>query len=178
MQNLRAKQQSVRGLSFDKGRVEPTPEGFLRDTLVFRTGKLARTALRVAFSDPRMQAVYAAWLSAPAEPLAGGALSSPAQEPEYQTLMEAGIERGGTVVVQARKKPEEFVLTCEHPDFELVVCVAFAPRTARMHGFHVVVCSGKPKAALAWLDETTARLQRLVGAAGGDSELPPRDRMN
>ena len=140
---------------------EPDAAGFLRDTLAFRVGVLARAALRAAFSDATMQAVYAAWLSAPVpEPAPPGQ----GDAPEYQTLMEAGMEHGGSLVLQARKRPEEFVVSCEHEQFTIAACVAFAPRPTHMNGLHVVSCTGKPRAALAWLEQTAMQLQRLLGA--------------
>jgi hypothetical protein len=145
----------------------PNAEGFLRDTLVFRIGVLSRVALRAAFDDPTMQAVYAAWLSAPEAPAAESNATSepdPDVEPAYQTLMEAGIEQGGELVLQARKRAEEFVLTVRHENFSIVACVAFAPRTAHLNGLHVVTFTGKPRAALAWLEQTASQLQRMLGS--------------
>lgn len=142
------------------GDCHESADAMTRDTLVFRAGVLARTALSLAFGAPHMHAVYAAWLCSHGEPCAPGTAS-----PERQTLMEAGLERGGRLFVLARKRATEFVVMIEHEDFNATACVVYDPSTERVNGLHLVQFEGKALLALAWLEAAALEFGRRLDRA-------------
>jgi hypothetical protein len=149
----------------------PAADEMARDTLIFRAGILARIALGLAFRQPQMHAVYAAWLCAPVPKAAT------AERAECQTLLEAGLEHGGRVELRARKQPTEFVVSFEHGEFQAVVCVAYEPSSARVNALHLIHFTGQLPLALGWLDAAATELGKIPEPAAPAGRARPVQRV-
>ncbi len=133
---------------------EICPGGFVRDTLCFNFGELARTVAEDVFEDQHLQRVYSELLE-----FIGDGTQETKQGPGH-TLVQSGFEQDGTLYFQARHRPDEFLLICQHQHFECVLCVGFESKVKQLIGIHLALFKGDADLGIHWAQKMVRHLDR------------------
>lgn len=75
-----------------------------------------------------------------------------------EILVETGFASGGKLQLVARQVADEFLVRCEHDQFQTTICVAFDTQAMMMTGLFVAQFEGDPYIALSWVDAITRHL--------------------